>query len=74
MKTVWRVDSELLTIVEVEYNERMPIGEWWPTLLGHGNYAYFTTYGEAKKGLMAILDSEIEGLVEMRDNLIKEKE
>ena len=72
MKTVWRVDSELLTIVEVEYNERMPIDEWRPTLLGHGNYAYFTTYEEAKKELVAILDSEIEGLVEMRDNLIKE--
>lgn len=73
MKTVWRVDNELLTLREVEYSEKMPIGEWLPVFLGSGEYAYFSTYKEAKDMLASVIDTEIEALVEMRNALTKEK-
>lgn len=73
MKTVWRVDNDLLTLREVEYSEKMPIGEWLPALLGCGEYAYFSTYKEAKDVLVSVIDTEIEALAEMRNALTKGK-
>ena len=66
MKTVWRVDDELLTITEVDYNEKMPIGYWLPAFVGDGGYAYFEHYDEAKDALLNIIDSKIEHLMELR--------
>lgn len=73
-ETYWRVDSELLTYVEVLREslwEDTPINVWIPVMHGSGQYMYVETRQEAGGMLYDILEQKIQELKALQYELLK---
>lgn len=71
MNKLYRLDDELLTIVEVDrdsLNIDPPIDYWLPVMYGEGSYIYVESEGEAKAMLREIIECRI---VELNAKLLE---
>lgn len=72
---VWRVDSELCSIVAVNksnLHESTPINCWLPVYITSGSYCYFSDKAEALKLLEEILKGKIESALALLSKLKEE--
>lgn len=70
MNKVYRVDNELLTLVEVakaDLHEDTPFDYWLTALYGDGEYCYFTDKADAIEMILKLIDCKIESLKEYRE-------
>lgn len=69
MKSVYRVDSEYLTIDEVTVFKETPMDSWLPVMVGDGHYIYKEDYEGAKKALIEAVDDRINELKEFKEKI-----